>query len=313
MTPNPDKILSASRRTDIPAFYLDWFMEHISLGFFNIKNPFTHTVKRLDLSEEKIHSIVFWSKNYETFIKTHAGEKLQDAGYHLYFNFTINSESDMLEPNIPPLKERLGQLRLLARRFGSKAVDWRFDPICFYQTHINGPIQDNLNDFQTIAQEAQTAEIKKCVISFCDPYAKIKKRIQMLYKKNNQTMIFSDPSIDQKKQVVLQLQDHLKNTGIQLHLCCEKQIFSSLDQNHTDNPSGIFENACVDGKKLKALYGGNPETRRDYGQRSKKGCHCSKSIDVGSYKDHPCFHNCLFCYANPDIDTKLNKMTSYDN
>lgn len=313
MAPNPAKILSASRRTDIPAFYLDWFMEHIRLGFFDIKNPYTQIAKRLDLSEENIHSIVFWSKNYDTFIKTRTGEKLQNSGYHLYFNFTINSESALLEPNIPPLEERLKQLHLLAKRFGPEAVDWRFDPVCFYQTRINGPVKDNLNDFQTIAREAQTAGIKTCVISFCDLYAKIQKRIQPLFKKNNQTMIFLDPSMDQKKQVVHQIEGYLKNTGIQLSLCCEKQVFSSLDQDGIDNRLGVKENACIDGKKLKTLYGGHPETRRDYGQRSKKGCRCSRSIDVGSYKDHPCFHNCLFCYANPDMDIKLKEMISYEN
>jgi len=287
-------------------------MDQIDSGFFNIQNPVTRTVKTLDLKKENIHSIVFWSKNYDVFINTRAGEKLQDAGYHLYFNFTVNSESALLEPNIPPLNERLNQLHLLAEKFGADAVDWRFDPVCFYQTRINGPMLDNLKDFEKIARTAQKAQIKKCVVSFCDPYAKIQKRIQALFKKPDQTILFSDPCLEQKKQVIQQLKDHLKNSGIQLYLCCEKHVFSSFCQPPDDQGSGVLENACVDGRKLKLLYGGHPETRRDYGQRSKKGCRCSKSIDVGSYKDHPCFHNCLFCYANPDMDSKLKEVSLYE-
>jgi len=79
MTQMPDKILSASRRTDIPAFYMDWFMEHINLGFFMVKNPYNKTVKKIEVSKELIHSIVFWSKNYDAFLKAKSEEK--ELGY----------------------------------------------------------------------------------------------------------------------------------------------------------------------------------------------------------------------------------------
>ncbi len=295
--------MSASRRTDIPAFYMDWFLEQIRLGFFNIKNPYTKTIKKLDLSKENIHSIVFWSKNYDIFINTCAGERLQKLGFNLYFNFTINSDSDLLEPNLPPLKKRLEQLDLLASRFGPETIAWRFDPICFFRTKANGPMQNNLGDFNIIAKAVQKTGIKKCVTSFCDSYAKIQKRVRFLFKENNQTFLFTDPSFDQKKHIIHQMENDLKKKKIQLYLCCEKQVFSSLD---TD--SSVLKNACINGNELRNIFGGKPEIRRDYGQRSKKGCQCTRSIDVGSYEDHPCFHNCLFCYANPDIDSTIKKM-----
>jgi hypothetical protein len=131
MSPNPAKILSASRRTDIPGFYMDWFMERIRIGFFEVKNPYTRITRKVEASKDSVHSIVFWSKNYDAFIHTGAGEKLKRLGFNLYFNFTINSESPLLEKSIPPLSQRLNQLKQLASLFGPRNIAWRFDPVCF--------------------------------------------------------------------------------------------------------------------------------------------------------------------------------------
>ncbi len=94
----------------------------------------------------------------------------------------------------------------------------------------------------------------------------------------------------------------LTKANIKLHLCCEKEVFSNLGTQ-----PAISQNSCIDGKLLKTLFQGNPEIKRDYGQRSKQGCKCTRSIDIGSYDAHPCFHNCLFCYANPDIDNTIKQ------
>nr|NJM01899.1 DUF1848 domain-containing protein [Desulfobacula sp.] len=98
------------------------------------------------------------------------------------------------------------------------------------------------------------------------------------------------------------MEKHLSKLGMQLSLCCEKELFSGLGKG-----AGILENACVDGRLLKRNFGGTPETGRDYGQRSRQGCRCTRSIDIGSYDEHPCFHNCLFCYAAPDMDNKIKR------
>ncbi|MBU8848689.1 MAG: DUF1848 domain-containing protein [Desulfobacterales bacterium] len=302
MNRNPDKILSASRRTDIPAFYMDWFMDQINLGFFNVKNPFNKTVKTVDVSSDSIHSIVFWSKNYDAFIKAKAGEKLTRLGFNLYFNFTINSESSLLEPNLPSLKKRLEQLSELASEFEPAKISWRFDPVCFYKTFDNGPVKNNLSDFSMIAEEASKLGIKKCITSFFDNYTKIRRRLKFLYPKNNQRIFFTDPPMEKKTAVIHRMEKHLATTGIKLYLCCEKEVFSNLDAD-----TMVRQNSCIDGNLLKTLFKGHPEIKRDYGQRSKQGCKCTRSIDIGSYEEQPCLHNCLFCYANPQIDTFIKK------
>lgn len=277
-------------------------MDHINHGFFNVKNPYNKKVKKVAVSADNVHTIVFWSKNYDQFIKTKAGEKLTRLGFNLYFNFSINSENYLLEPNLPPLEKRLEQLEQLCSVFAPETISWRFDPVCFYQTPDKNQDkiheENNLSDFTMIAEKASKLGIKKCVTSFLDHYPKIQKRIEFLHKKNHGIAFFVNPSMNRKKKVIQQMEKHLASKGIGLYLCCENQVFSNLDP-HTK----VLENACVDGNLFKKIFGENPETKRDFGQRAKQGCKCTKSIDIGLYDEHPCFHNCLFCYANPHIDT----------
>jgi len=208
----------------------------------------------------------------------------------------------LLEPNLPNLDKRLGQLEKLVSIFGPDKIAWRFDPICFYKENQQSHRENNLSDFTMIADRVSRLGIKKCVTSFFDNYTKIQKRVHYLNKKNKTSLIFVDPSMDKKKQVIHRMENYLAPKGIKLFLCCEKELFSSLDQNTT-----VLENACIDSNILKTIYGGNPEVTRDYGQRAKQGCKCTKSIDIGSYEEHPCFHDCLFCYANPEIDNLIQK------
>jgi len=127
-------VLSASRRTDIPAFFMPWFMEGIARGEFEVTNPYNRRVTRVAATVPPVHTIVFWSKNFGPFLEGDYGGRLQALGYHLYFQFTINSENPVLEPNLPGLDQRLEQLQRLCDRFGLRSVNWRFDPICFYRS-----------------------------------------------------------------------------------------------------------------------------------------------------------------------------------
>jgi hypothetical protein len=293
-----DKIISASRRTDIPGWYTPWFLDQIQQGYFTIKNPYNKRVRKIGALPEEIHSIVFWSKNFDPFLELQADQILVEKGYNLYFNFTINSRSLLLEPKLPKLEKRINQARLLCQRFGPDKISWRFDPICFYKKS-NQELENNLADFTMIADAMADMGISRCVTSFYDDYKKIQTRLCRLSLQNKPNNFFIDPKMKDKQKLVQQMADYLEPKNIQLYLCCETSIFTNPGRL-----SNIKENACIDGKLLKKLYGGTPETRRDYGQRSKQGCKCTKSIDIGSYEDHPCFHNCLFCYAKTGTDTQ---------
>lgn len=288
LNPEPRIVISASRRTDIPAFYMPWFMDRIKRGSFKVVNPYNRQTKVVHATAADVHTIVFWSKNFHRFLKENCGLKLQKAGYHLFFNFTINSESPQLEPRVPPLEVRLDQLKALCERFGPPAVNWRFDPICFFRTP-DGMVQNNLGDLQRIAEKAAECGITRCITSFMDPYPKIEKRLAAL-----PGFSFYDPPLKIKRQMVLEMAKHLASGDISLKLCCEKDVLDALPKS-----TSVEQSACIPNDLLVEIYGGNLTLKKDTGQRIQKGCGCSLSVDIGSYQQQPCYHNCLFCYANP--------------
>ncbi|WP_022664786.1 DUF1848 family protein [Desulfospira joergensenii] len=314
-----DQIISASRRTDIPGGYTDWFMDRIQKGGFRIKNPYNQKERFVSVTPDNTHSIVFWSKNYGPFLDREADRILTDLGYPLFFNFTINSQSTVLEPGIPPLGERLSQLARLSGRFGPDRIAWRFDPICFFKKD-DGRMENNLKDFPIIADAAADLGIPKCVTSFYDAYAKVKRRVNQMISRGKPKITFHDPGQEEKIKILERMAAFLGSRKIRLSLCCESGLFREISEKQENVPDqkespGPFmeENACIDGPLLKRIYKGNPLLARDYGQRSKLGCRCTKSIDIGSYEDHPCFHDCLFCYANTGMDTRTKKTGSNEN
>ncbi|MCF8111850.1 MAG: DUF1848 domain-containing protein [Desulfobacteraceae bacterium] len=280
-------VISASRRTDIPAFYMGSFMEGIKRGFFTVKNPFSNSFHTVFATPEKVHTIVFWSKDFGRFIDKGFARSLQEAGYNLFFNFTINSESSLLEPNIPPLLQRLEQAEKLCSRFGPKTLQWRFDPVCFYRE--NGTVKHNLSDFKHIAESMSLLGVRRCVTSFADIYSKMKQRTARM-----KDFEWIDPPMEKKIRIIIKMQQTLEKFGINLYTCCEKDLIRALGSGSKIEPS-----ACIPNRYLAELFGGKISFQKDPGQRKEKGCGCMVSKDIGGYSDQPCFHNCLYCYANP--------------
>ena len=281
-------ILSASRRSDIPAFYMPWFMAGIERGEFEVVNPYNRKISKVPAGADRVHSIVFWSKNFGPFLKDAYGEDLISKGYNLFFNFTVNTANTLLEPQVPGLPARLEQMAALCSRFGPRAVNWRFDPLCFYVTGPSGEL-NNLKDFELIADAAARLGIQRCVTSFMDDYAKIRKRAAAI-----PGFRFVDPPLEKKASVCLEMENILASKGIGLQTCCEKEVLKALPAG-----SGIKKGGCIPADLLMELFGGRVSLKKDSGQRIAAGCGCHLSRDIGSYELHPCYHNCLFCYANP--------------
>jgi hypothetical protein len=290
MVENHRIVISASRRTDIPAFYMKWFMDSVEKGAFEVVNPYNRRRRLVPVTPEKVHTVVFWSKNYRPFISGGFDRRLQEAGYRLYFNFTVNSDAPLLEPNVPPLADRLAQLAYLCRTFDPRAVTWRFDPVCFYSPGP-GDRCDNLSDFDRIAKTAAECGVKRCITSFMDDYAKIRRRVAAL-----PGFSLIAPSMEEQKAIIQDMHGKLDDLGIALQTCCEKAVLESLPTG-----LGVEASACIPNALLMEIYGGRLPLGKDAGQRVKQGCGCNVSTDIGSYALHPCYHNCLFCYANPAI------------
>ena len=285
-------VISASRRTDIPAFYMPWFMASVEAGYFEVHNPYNQRISRVPAVIEQVHSIVFWSKNFGPFLDQGFGRALTRRGYRLFFNFTINPENDILEPKMPPLAQRQDQMKRLADTFGPECIQWRLDPICFYKVHSGIPT-DNLHQVGVIARRVAESGVRVCITSFVDLYRKVLRRID---RRGGLKLI--EPSMSQKVATITRLADGLSELGIGLRLCCEKDLLGEL-------PSGlsVSSGACIPNERLAALFGSGISMARDSGQRVNAGCTCGISKDIGSYKLHPCPHDCLFCYANPKCDT----------
>lgn len=286
-------ILSASRRTDIPAFYLDWFLAGVRAGRFEVQNPYNRHRTTVSAAPSDVHSIVFWSKDYGPFLAARADERLQRRGYRLFFHFTVNSADRRLEPHVPPLARRLTQLRELSRRCGPAAVTWRFDPICGFTT-ADGRAGDNLGDFARIADRAAACGITRCITSFMDDYAKVRRRTRL-----RPGLRFQTPALETQAAVLVRLAAQLAARNIKLSACCEAALLTRL-------PEGtVAPGACISGALLAEITGQPVAAGRDRGQRAGAGCGCTAAVDIGSYQRHPCFHNCLYCYANPRPPAEL--------
>ena len=162
-------ILSASRRTDIPTFYSEWFFNRIKEGFLYVRNPMNaHQISRIDLSPEVVDCIVFWTKNPIPMLP-----RLPELdAYKYYFQFTLTGYGKDMETNLPDKKGQLiPAFQELAGKIGKKRVIWRYDPIVFTKKYTP---DYHIRAFTQIA-EALDGCTEKCVISFVDIYAKNRK------------------------------------------------------------------------------------------------------------------------------------------
>lgn len=263
-------------------------MQSLDQGFFEVVNPYNQTTTQVPADPEKIHSIVFWSKDFGPFLRHGYDRALLDRGYKLFFNFSINSPDARLEPNLPDLSTRLDQLACLAQRFGGDCIQWRFDPICVYR-ESGGAVRDNLAQLAQIARAAASSQVSICITSFVDLYRKVLRRTA-----RQPGLQFVDPPLDEKIARIHRMWQILEPLDVNLHLCCEKELLAALPDGGSHGPA-----ACIPGHRLVERYGPGISLQKDPGQRTSAGCGCTLSKDIGSYALHPCRHNCLYCYANP--------------
>jgi hypothetical protein len=274
-------IVSASRRTDIPAFYMNWFMECVFKKRFILKNPYSKKISTLPFTPENIAAVCFWSKDYSLFLKNKYEQILNDKGFNIFFQYTLNSENFLLEPGIKKsVQERCDILEKMAEIFGPDKIFLRFDPIVFYMDE-NKNLKNNLKDFQYILKRASNCKIRSITISFTDLYKKV------LERQKNKNIIFINPSNEKKISIIQNLENMAKTCNISLNLCCE--TIQGLER--------LKKKPCISTEYINKTFGLSLKHKKDPGQR--KDCMCSISKDIGSYIDHPCYHNCLYCYARP--------------
>jgi hypothetical protein len=286
-------IISASRATDIPAFYSDWFIHRLRTGYVAWINQFNNN--RMYISFQQAWVIVFWTKNAHPMIQ-HIPE-LNDRGMNYYFTHTLNDYQDEnLEPNVPSLRERIETFKILSDTIGKNKVIWRFDPLILSKDITVERLIDKIHDIGTQIHR----HTEKLVISFIDIQA-IKK-----VERNLRSAGFKDCrefTPDDMYRLAEMLQKVNREWGIDIATCAEAVNLSMY---------GIQHNKCIDDGLLINLFPGDKELMdflghpratgkvlKDSGQR--KACGCVPSKDIGQY--NTCAHQCIYCYANTSPQT----------
>lgn len=166
-------IISASRRTDIPAFYSDWFMERIREGNLCVRNPMNaNQISKINLSSDVVDFIIFWSKNPEPMLSRLSELK----GYPYYFQFTLNPYESDIETNLPPLSERIETFHRLSEIAGKERIVWRYDPVLINEKYT---VAYHIRQFEKLAGEL-AGYAEKCMFSYLDFYSKIKTRMNKM-------------------------------------------------------------------------------------------------------------------------------------
>jgi len=278
-------IISCSRRTDIPAFLMDWVIERIKVGYVDVVNPFNRKqISRVSLDPKIVKCFVWWSKNFGKWIKEYIKNKNLFKSYQAHsFQFTINSPSE-LEKNLKvSLGDRFKQLKWLINEFGLSAISYRYDPIIFYRNKGSDRIKNNLDKFKFIVENVAKLGIKEIIFSFATIYPKVENRM------NARGYIPIDPNLSKKQEILNGLIKITSEYNILMKACCQPDLlkYNGIEQAH-----------CIDAYKIEQLINEKIPKIIDTGQR--KNCGCFKSKDIGGYTGiFRCKHNCDYCYASP--------------
>lgn len=270
-------IISASRRTDIPAFYSLWFMQRIRDGYCTVFNPFNRKqVTKVSLLPNDAEVLVFWTKNPQPLIPYL--KELDDRGFRYFFQYTLNGYPPELEPKVPELKDRLETFLKLAELIGPEKIIWRYDPIVL--STITGHDYHQAM-FEKIARTLK-GSTQRVVISFVDSYRKATFQFKQLAKQG--IFIEEEMNLEALEDFVRNLVSISKENGLELQSCAEKLDLTSW---------GVWPGKCIDPQYLKRVFGIDVNLKKDKNQRRE--CGCVQSKDIGAYET--CLHGCRYCYA----------------
>ena len=264
-------IISASRRTDIPAYYSDWFFNRIKEKYVLVRNPMNiRQVSKISLSREVCDGIVFWTKNPLPMMN-----RLDEISeYPYYFQFTLNAYDNDIEKRLPSKSDVLIPAFIkLADMIGKERVIWRYDPILFNKKYTP---DYHIKYFEMLVQRL-CGYTEKCTVSFLDNYRSINKNMKILN--------VSDISDSEKYDLIGRMAQTAKRYGIYIETCAEAADFTNL---------GVGKASCIDAERLGKIGGVRLKSQKDKNQR--KECGCTESIDIGTY--NTCRNGCMYCYAN---------------
>jgi DNA repair photolyase len=279
-------IISASRRTDIPNYFSDWFYNRLSEGYVCVRNPMNfHQISKIPLTSDAVDCFVFWTKNPKNMLSRL--NELSDFSY--YFQFTLTGYGKDIEPNLPSKRDELISTFIeLSELVGREKVIWRYDPILLndrytFEYHMKAfnELADKLNEYT-----------EKVVISFIDLYAKTQR--------NTKDLALANLTIADMKKIGKEFSDIAHSNNLIIETCAETLNLDELNIKH---------GKCIDDELIKRISGSNINVRKDSNQRLE--CGCVESIDIGAY--NTCKNGCKYCYANlnTNIVNENNKQHNF--
>lgn len=276
------QVISISRRTDVVAFFSAWLRRALQDEHVVVNGP-RGTSRAVSLRPQDVHSLVFWSKNYAPLLHDAELQRLLRRYENVYFHFTITGlGGTVIEPSVLPHPRAIQQLGELVALWGTKRVNWRFDPIVHW-TDEEGRTQTNVPLFREIAACVTQFGVLTCTFSFAQWYGKIPARARAW------NVAYVDPAASVKRAELSQILAAADSLGIKISTCAQDAWL--------DVPS-INKGHCIDGGALTLLHPKHERASigKDRGQREE--CGCTPSIDIGSYAQ-ACPHGCAYCYATP--------------
>jgi hypothetical protein len=283
------RIISVSRRTDIPAFYGEWFMRRLEEGFAGVLNPFGGGKYIVPLKSQDVMCFVFWSKNFSPFLENL--KVIDEMGYKFYFNYTVTALPGIFENNVEQ-QSAIEGLKKLSRTYSPQHINWRFDPII-----ISSICERNffIKAFEELASEFEGL-VERCYFSFVTEYGKVKRNFDELEKSSG--VKITSCSKDFKIDLANKLSDIANRHGMQMYSCCGDYLVNDR----------IKKGHCIDGGVIESLF--FPEGVAYKEKPTRKECGCTESTDIGTYDTCP--HGCVYCYANVNKQRATKSFRKHD-
>jgi hypothetical protein len=296
------RIISASKRTDMPAFHLPKMVRWRQAGWVDVRNPYfryeNETGETLEqqaqrsthvsLLPEHVIAIVWWSKNYAVYERLHHAFAIYPVQY---FNFTINprrADLTWLEPDVPPVEEALRQMDVLRRLHGGDMIAWRYDPLVFWTEAGQEQTSWDAEFFALMCREVARRDVRRVIVSVADSYLKFRQRLHLLYPERS----LREPSAEEVGGITTTMREIASVFGVEVVGCAEPLV----------EAHGVARGACIDGALLRGKSGDKASTRlaTDVHSKGRETCGCAFHTDLGNYEAHECGYACLYCYANPN-------------
>lgn len=282
-------IISASYKTDIPAFYGKWFLNRLKAGYCKMVNPYNKQVYRVSLRRENVDGFIFWTKNLGPFMN--ALEIVHQRSYPFMVQYAITAYSRELEFSVVDARNSVEHMKLLANTYGPRVNVWRYDPILF--TSIT-PLEFHRQNFERLAN-ALEGTTDQVVISFAQIYKKTLKNLNLAAQKFGFT--WEDPSYEVKLDLVTDLVKVANSHGMKLSICSQRRLLVP----------GVEPARCVDARRLSDIAGYLIKANL---KGNRPDCGCYQSKDIGEYDTCP--HGCVYCYAVSDRTRAMKRHKEHD-